>query len=76
MRNSPPDSGFTLIEMIVVVLILGLIGTVLLTRGPLHSITLDLRGAGQQLASAMRQTRMRAIASGTAAFFTIDSPLL
>jgi general secretion pathway protein H len=67
-----PDAGFTLIEMIVVVLILALIGTLLITRGPMHSPTLDLRGAAQTLASAMRQTRMQAILSGTATAFTID----
>ncbi|GBQ31435.1 prepilin-type N-terminal cleavage/methylation domain-containing protein [Gluconacetobacter azotocaptans] len=72
MRNSAPDAGFTLIEMIVVVLVLGLIGTMLIARGPLHSTTLDLRGAAQSLALALRQARMQAIVSGAATTVTID----
>ncbi|WP_323991668.1 prepilin-type N-terminal cleavage/methylation domain-containing protein [Nguyenibacter sp. L1] len=81
MRNSPaPDSrarkgvqhGFTLIEMLVVVLILGLIGAIVVARGPFRSVMLDLRGAGQQVAASMRQTRLQAIRSGTVLVFTID----
>ncbi|MBB2202580.1 GspH/FimT family pseudopilin [Gluconacetobacter tumulisoli] len=72
MRNNGPDGGFTLIEMIVVVLVLALIATILVARGPLHSATLDLRGAAQSLAVAMRQGRMQAIVSGTAITVTID----
>ncbi|MFW7269009.1 Tfp pilus assembly protein FimT/FimU [Gluconacetobacter sp. Hr-1-5] len=69
----PGETGFTLIEMIVVVLILGLIGTIMIGRGPFHSVTLDLRGSAQQIASAMREARMLAIYSGTTQIFTIDA---
>ncbi|MFT8776788.1 MAG: prepilin-type N-terminal cleavage/methylation domain-containing protein [Gluconacetobacter liquefaciens] len=69
----PRETGFTLIEMIVVVLILGLIGAIMIGRGPFHSVTLDLRGTAQQIASAMREARMLAIYSGTTQIFVLDS---
>lgn len=67
------DTGFTLIEMIAVVLILGLIGAIMIGRGPFHSVTLDLRGTARQITSAMREARMLAIYSGTTQTFTLDA---
>lgn len=72
-RARPGEGGFTLIEMIVVVLILSLVGAIMVGRGPFHSVTLDLRGAARQVASAMREARMQAIYSGTTLLFTLDA---
>jgi general secretion pathway protein H len=69
MRNPERDRwqnrsalGFTLIEIIVVLVILGLILGIVVARGPLHSRRLDLDGAARQLAGALRLARSQAIA--------------
>lgn len=56
------QAGFTLIEMIVVLAILGLVLGLVLTRGPMHSARLDAEAAARELASALRLARGRAIA--------------
>ncbi len=64
--------GFTLIEMIVVLVVLGLVGSIVLSRGPLRSPTLDLRAAARVLAAEMRSARTRAIDADHDVVFTID----
>jgi general secretion pathway protein H len=54
--------GFTLIEMIVVLVILGLTLGLVLQRGPMRSPTLDAAMAARQVAQALRLARSRAIA--------------
>ena len=62
MRNSSnPESGFTLIEMIVVLTILGLVLAVVLTRGPTRSVTIDLDAASRTLTDELRHARGQAI---------------
>ena len=56
-------AGFTLIEMIVVLAVLGLVLTIVLQRGPTRSPSLDLRAASRSLTDALRQARGRAIAT-------------
>lgn len=56
------DGGFTLIEMMVVVAVLGLALTILIDRAPRRSPTLDLRMAATTLAGALRHARGVAIA--------------
>lgn len=56
------QSGFTLLEMIVVLVILGLMLTLVVTRGPMHSARLDNEAAARELAGALRLARGRAIA--------------
>jgi general secretion pathway protein H len=75
--TSPPDpspeAGFTLIEIIVVLVILGLMVGLVVTRGPLHSAALDVRAVGQTMAASLRAARARAIASDAPVIFALDT---
>jgi general secretion pathway protein H len=55
-------NGFTLIEMIVVLVILGLMVGLIVARGPLHSQRLDIEAAARGLAGALRVARGQAMA--------------
>ena len=65
--------GFTLIEMIVVLVVLGLVGSIVLSRGPLRSPILDLRAGARVMVSAMREARARAIDTDHDVVFTVDA---
>ena len=56
------EVGFTLIEMIVVIAVIGLIAGLLLIRQPLHSAGLDMDATERALTAALRLARSRAIA--------------
>jgi general secretion pathway protein H len=58
------NSGFTLLEMLVVIVVMSLILALLAAYGPNQSRWLQTRGAAQSVAAAMTQARGRAIASG------------
>lgn len=60
--TAPPPRGFTLIEMLVVLVILGLALGLILTHGPLHSRRLDLDAAARSVAGSLRVARAQAIA--------------
>jgi general secretion pathway protein H len=55
-------NGFTLIEMIVVLVILGLMMGLVVARGPLHSRRLDMEATARGLAGALRVARGQALA--------------
>jgi general secretion pathway protein H len=55
------QAGFTLIEMIVVLIIMGLTGLLVLARQPLHSAGLDTEATVRALTSALQGARSRAI---------------
>jgi general secretion pathway protein H len=66
------QSGFTLIEMMVVLAVLALAAGLVLARGPMRSATLDLRAAARTMAADMRSTRAHAIDDDHALTFTLD----
>ena len=66
------EQGFTLLEMLVVLVILGLVAGLVLTRGPLRSAGLDARTAAAMLAGALRAARSKAIAADLPVKVEID----
>jgi general secretion pathway protein H len=75
--------GFTLIEMIVVIVIMSLIAGMVLVRRPWHSSGLDLDATQRALTGALRLARSRAIAQDravtvvtNAAGFSVDGGAL
>ena len=67
-----PQAGFTLLEMIVVLVVLGLMASLIVARGPPRSPALDLRAAAGEIAQALRDTRGQAIETGRRAVFHLD----
>jgi len=63
-RTAGAQSGFTLIEMIVVLVVLGLVTGILIARGPTRSPTIDLTAASRSLTDALRHARGQAITTG------------
>lgn len=60
--NPRREAGFSLLEMIVVLVILGLAVGLVLARGPMHSTRLDAQVAVRDLVGTLRLARGRAIA--------------
>jgi general secretion pathway protein H len=54
--------GFTLFEMIIVLVVLALIAGIVVSRGPVHSRALDVRAAVSGVVAVLRGARGRAIA--------------
>jgi general secretion pathway protein H len=71
-RSSRRDAGFTLIEMIVVLVVLGLAMGLVIARGPMRSRTLETRAAASQVVQSLRIARSRAIATNRPVLFTVD----
>ncbi len=61
--NPAAPGGFTLIETIVVLVVLGLMAGLILSRGPMRSPVVDVRAAATDVMEAMRVARARAIAA-------------
>ncbi len=66
------QAGFTLIEMIVVLAVIGLMAGLVIGHGPMHSRTLTERGAVQAMASGLREARSRAVATNRPIEFAVD----
>jgi len=67
------QSGFTLIEMIVVLVVLGLTLGLALGHGPMHSPALNTGTAARQVAQTLRLARSRAIAQDRPVRVSLDS---
>src|SRR6185437_920341 len=63
--------GFTLLEMIVVVAILGMMAMLIVSRGPMRSARLDLDGTAGQMAQSLRLARSQAIAHNRIVTWTV-----
>jgi prepilin-type N-terminal cleavage/methylation domain-containing protein len=61
MPSGRAQAGFTLIEMIVVIVIMSLVGGMVLVRHPFRSAGFDTEATLRALTSAMRLARSRAI---------------
>ncbi len=69
--RSNPECGFTLLEMLVVIAVMGLILLLVTGYGPPRSHRVEAQAAAQQVAEAMRAARGRAIAQGQPVAFTL-----
>jgi len=70
--GEPDSAGFTLIEMIIVLVVLGLVAGLVMSRGPSRSPTVEVRSAATQVLQGMRAARSQAIAAGQLQAFSVD----
>lgn len=66
------DRGFTLIEILVVLAILGFALTLFAWRAPARSAALDAHDTASRIAGALRHARAQAIATNVPVAFTLD----
>ncbi len=66
------QAGFTLIEMIVLLVVIGLVLSLFIQRGPMRSPALEARVAADQVAQGLRLARSRAIFANRPAAFTLN----
>ena len=66
------QGGFTLLETLVVVTIVGLSIGLVVTRGPMRSQALEMRAAVNDVAQGLRLARSKAIMTNTPARLTMD----
>lgn len=66
-------AGFTLIEMLVVLVILGLTVALIVSRGPARSTGFDMRATAGDIAQQLRLARSEAIATDRLTRFTLDT---
>lgn len=64
--------GFTLLELLVVMILMSLVYALVAVRLDAGSGALDLKGASRQIAAGLRKARSTAIASRAQATLTID----
>jgi general secretion pathway protein H len=70
--DKPGEAGFTLIEVLVVLVILGLTAALVLARGPARNAGLEARAAASEVAETLRLGRSLAIASDQPAAVMLD----
>ncbi len=71
-HRSEASSGFTLLEMLIVVAVLGLVLGMIVLRGPVRSQGLDTRAAAREVAGTLRAARARAITTDRPVLFLLD----
>ena len=69
---SGAESGFTLIEIIVVLVVIGLILGIAVARGPMRSPSLEARAAADRLVRTLRLARTQAIAADHTVTVAVD----
>ena len=67
-----PTAGFTMIELLAVVAVLGLVMVLIVGFRPQWGNTLSIRGAAAELASGLRLARSQAVARNRPVVFAID----
>jgi general secretion pathway protein H len=72
VRRAGTTAGFTLIEMLVVLVILGLTVALIVSRGPARSTGFDLRATAGDIAQQLRIARSEAISSDRSTRFSLD----
>ncbi len=72
-REQRGEGGFTLLEMLVMLAVLGLMVGLVVARGPMRSAGLDARMAANQLAGTLRAARSQAIAADQPVAVAIDA---
>jgi general secretion pathway protein H len=65
-------AGFTLLEMIVVLVVLALVAGIVVGRGPVHSEALNERAAVADIVAGLRGARGRAIAANRAVLVVVN----
>jgi len=68
------EAGFTLIEVLVVIVILGLAVALVAARGPARNAGLEARAAASDVVQTLRLGRSRAIAEDRPVAVTLDLP--
>ncbi len=68
------DSGFTLLELVIVLAIMALMVGIVVSRGPRRSQGLQTRAAAGAIAQTLRQARATAIARSAIVDVAIDPP--
>jgi len=66
------EAGFTLLEVVVVLMVLGLALGIVTSRGPPRSAALEIRGVAGEMAQALRLARGRAIMLNRPVGVTLD----
>jgi general secretion pathway protein H len=69
------QAGFTLLEILVVAAVIGFALSLVITRGPVRSQSLEMKAAVSEVAQGLRLARSRAIATNTPVQFAVDVPL-
>lgn len=72
MRPSRPSHGFSLLELLVVLLLLGIVYALAGPMLDLGATGVDLKAASRQLAAGLRKARSTAIAEGRDAVLTVQ----
>jgi general secretion pathway protein H len=72
--EGPRNAGFTLIEVLVVIVILGLTVALVAARGPARSAALEARAAASEVVQTLRLGRSRAIAQDRRVAVVLDLP--
>ena len=70
--RSEPQSGFTLVELIVVLTILGLMTALIVMNGARVSPAVHARAAAEAISGALRSARSEAVMSNRSVAFTLD----